>query len=109
MGKNTFLSKSGERKKGGNKQGHVSAVILSDATKLFSLTLLRIFLTLIYVVVPGSGWGRSPEEIQIAHISKKLNSSYVNVRMLEVGKAILGNLFFCKANFWRLRLALQLL
>lgn len=63
-----------------------------DVTKLFSLTPLSIFLTLICIVIPGSGQGS-------AHVSKKLNSSYVRVRMLEVGKAISGHFFFLQSKF----------
>lgn len=71
-----------------------------DAIKLFSLTPLRIFLTLIYIVIPGSGQGRTMEETASAHISKKLNSSYVSVRMLEVGRALSGHCFFLQSKFW---------
>lgn len=71
-----------------------------DATKLFSLTALRIFLTLIYVVIPGSGWGRTLKEVESAHIRKEVNS-YVSVRMLEVGKAVSGHLFFLQGKFWK--------
>lgn len=40
-----------------------------DAIKLFSLTPQRIFLTLIYIVIPGSGQGRTMEETESTHIS----------------------------------------
>lgn len=67
--------------------------------QLFSLTPLRIFLTLNYTVIPGSGRGRALEEIESAHVSEKLNPSYVSVRMLEVGKAISGHLLFLQGKF----------
>lgn len=51
-----------------------------------------------YIVIAGSGWGRTLEEIESAHVSKKFNSSYVSVRILEVGKAISGHLFFLQGG-----------
>lgn len=84
---------------GGSKQGHVSAVILSDARRLFSLTALVIFLMLIYIVIPGSGWGRTLEKIESVQVKKNVDSSYVSVRMLGVGKVIQATYSFCKAKF----------
>lgn len=61
----------GKARMGGSKQGHVSAVILSDARGLFSLTALGIFLMLICIVIPGSGWGRALEKIESVQIRNK--------------------------------------
>lgn len=67
-----YVSKNGGKARmGGSKQGHVSAVILSDARRLFSLTALGIFLMLICIVIPGSGWGRTLEKIESVQVRKK--------------------------------------
>lgn len=53
---------------------------------------------LIYIVIPGSGWGRTLEKIEKVQVRKKVDSSYVSVRMLGVGKVISGHLFFLQGK-----------
>lgn len=53
---------------------------------------------LIYIVIPGSGWGRTLEKIEKVQVRKRVDSSYVSVRMLGVGKVISGRLFFLQGK-----------
>jgi len=84
---------------GGSKQGHFSAITLTEVRRLLSLTALGIFLALIYIVTLGSGWGRTLEKNECVQVRKKVISSYVSVRMLGVGKVIKATYSFCKAKF----------